>query len=105
MDMIYGDELDDCGRCRHYHTELDVAALKCAECGRYYACYQCHDDLEDHAFQPTGETESWPVLCGSCRSRLTYEEYETGRCPHCGHPFNPRCSRHRDIYFCRRKTK
>lgn len=97
---LYGEELDQEGRCRHYHTDLDVVALKCAKCGRYYACYHCHDALEDHSFVPTDETEPYPVLCGSCGQRLTYEEYSKGHCPYCGHPFNPRCSRHHDIYFC-----
>ncbi len=97
---IYGEDLDSAGRCRHYHTELDVVALKCARCGKYYACYQCHDDLEDHHFEPTDEKETYPVLCGNCMHLLTYAEYSGGHCPYCGHGFNPRCSRHKHIYFC-----
>ncbi len=101
---IYGEDLDECGRCRHYHTDLDVVALKCAQCGKYYACYHCHDEMEDHPFKATDGSEPYPVLCGSCRHLLTYKEYSEGRCPYCGHPFNPRCSRHHDIYFCHEKS-
>lgn len=96
---IYGEELDECGRCRHYHTERDIAALKCGACGKYYACYHCHDELEDHTFVPTGEEEKIPVLCGRCRHLLTYDEYESGSCPYCGGKFNPGCKRHHNIYF------
>lgn len=97
---IHGRGLDSCGRCTHYHTAVDVAALLCAACGRYYACYSCHDEIEDHAFQATDSTVQYPVLCGGCRSRLTRAEYKTGSCPHCGAAFNPRCSLHESIYFC-----
>ena len=45
---IHGIGLDKAGRCTHYHTQLDIAALLCAKCRKYYACYSCHDELEDH---------------------------------------------------------
>ena len=47
---INGLLVDDESRCQHYHTELDIVALKCFQCQKYYACYQCHDSLEDHKF-------------------------------------------------------
>lgn len=43
---IHGIGLDKAGRCTHYHTQLDIAALLCAKCRKYYACYSCHDELE-----------------------------------------------------------
>lgn len=46
---IHGIGLDKAGRCTHYHTQLDIAALLCAKCRKYYACYSCHDELEDHS--------------------------------------------------------
>ena len=49
---IHGIGLDKAGRCTHYHTQLDIAALLCAKCRKYYACYSCHDELEDHPFAP-----------------------------------------------------
>ena len=42
---IHGIGLDKAGRCTHYHTQLDIAALLCAKCRKYYACYSCHDEL------------------------------------------------------------
>lgn len=50
--VIYGVDLDSEGRCRHYHTACDVVALKCSKCQEYFACYQCHDQLRDHPFEP-----------------------------------------------------
>ena len=44
---IHGIGLDKAGRCTHYHTQLDIAALLCAKCRKYYACYSCHDELEE----------------------------------------------------------
>ena len=34
---IHGIGLDKAGRCTHYHTQLDIAALLCAKCRKYYA--------------------------------------------------------------------
>ncbi len=61
---IHGIGLDKAGRCTHYHTQLDIAALLCAKCRKYYACYSCHDELEDHSFVATTPEEVYPVLCG-----------------------------------------
>ncbi len=96
---IHGINTDDAGRCIHYHKQVDIAALKCAACSKYYACYECHDTLEDHPFSPTGEDEPYPVLCGICNSLLSKKEYETGQCPYCNSPFNPGCKTHCNIYF------
>ncbi len=97
---IHGIGLDEAGRCTHYHTELDIAALLCKKCGKYYACYECHDAIEDHTFVATDATDLYPVLCGNCKSLLTKTEYKQGACPKCSAPFNPRCARHGNIYFC-----
>lgn len=96
---IYGLDLDEAGRCRHYHKVCDVVSLKCAKCGKYYACYQCHDEMEDHQFVATNNDEEYPVICGVCKKLLTREEYMTGACVHCKTEFNPRCKLHYDIYF------
>ncbi len=97
---IHGIGLDKAGRCIHYHTEPDIAALLCAKCRKYYACYSCHDEMEDHLFAATQPEEAYPVLCGNCRRKLTYQEYKKGSCPYCQAGFNPKCSLHENIYFC-----
>ena len=97
--QIYGVDLDEQGRCAHYHKNCDVVALKCARCRKYYACFSCHDEMEDHTFEATGTEEEFPVLCGNCRKLLTREQYGQGSCPYCGILFNPRCKLHKHIYF------
>ena len=44
--------IDAEGRCRHWHSPLDVVANKCATCGEYFACALCHAELTDHEFGP-----------------------------------------------------
>lgn len=97
--MFFGVGIDKDSRCQHYHSEVDVVALKCGQCQRYYACYECHDTLEDHGFVAMHRAELYPVLCGACRNCLSQEEYKGGSCPYCAHPFNPNCSLHDSIYF------
>lgn len=97
--VIYGVDLDSEGRCQHYHTACDVVALKCSKCQEYFACYQCHDQLRDHPFEPVSVDDDAPVLCGSCRHTLTLTEYKKGFCPYCHHAFNPKCQLHETIYF------
>ena len=71
---IHGIGLDKAGRCTHYHTQLDIAALLCAKCRKYYACYSCHDELEDHPFAPTTPEEAYPVFM----RKLRQETYTSG---------------------------
>ncbi|KHD44664.1 CHY zinc finger protein [Streptococcus hongkongensis] len=96
---IYGLQLDNAGRCQHYHTELDIVALKCQVCQKYYACYKCHDNLEDHLFHANPSSEKFPVVCGNCRTYLSAEIYAKGFCPSCLSQFNPNCQLHKSIYF------
>ena len=102
--LVHGVGLDAQSRCQHYHSRLDVVSLKCSSCKRYYACYKCHDSLEDHAFQATSSTETAPVLCGVCLHYLTLAEYKMGSCPDCQSLFNPKCQRHDTIYFSKEFT-
>lgn len=95
---IYGLDLDDSGRCRHYHSEQDIVALACAQCQQYFACYSCHDALRDHQFVPTDQGNS-AILCGNCYHVMDFEAYSQNACPVCHHEFNPRCELHHAIYF------
>lgn len=100
---VLGVDLDASTRCAHYHSELDIIAIKLRCCGEYYACKECHDVLADHDVLP------WPldaygtraVLCGACGAELTIGAYlaSGNRCPACGAAFNPRCSAHYHFYF------
>lgn len=74
---IYGFLVDNESRCQHYHTELDIVALKCFECLNYYACYQCHDSLEEHSFRayPCQLKQDKVLICGVCQHEMTIEEY------------------------------
>lgn len=100
---VHGLHLDPQTRCAHWHSELDVVALKMRCCGRYYACRDCHDALADHAAQvwPAAEFDAPAVLCGVCSGELTIAEYLAceDRCPRCAAPFNPGCRKHRHLYF------
>ncbi|EKS21047.1 hypothetical protein HMPREF9318_01001 [Streptococcus urinalis FB127-CNA-2] len=71
MTKLFGKTIDKEGRCIHYHTVNDIVALKCSYCERYYACFHCHDECENHKFKPTTLEEAIPVLCGKCRNYLT----------------------------------
>lgn len=94
---------DDQTRCIHYHSRLDIIAIKFKCCGIYYPCYECHEALSGH------EAETWAgsdydqlaVLCGACKNQLTIRQYLDckSQCPYCSAPFNPNCSRHYHLYF------
>ncbi|MBA4543808.1 MULTISPECIES: CHY zinc finger protein [Thermoactinomyces] len=101
--IIFGKTIDQKTRCVHYHSDLDIVAIKFACCERYYPCYQCHEETAGHQAVP------WPrsrfhekaILCGNCQTELTVHEYLNGeaRCPECRHPFNPGCKKHYHFYF------
>ncbi|KES09593.1 hypothetical protein SASC598O11_015720 [Snodgrassella alvi SCGC AB-598-O11] len=97
--MILGIQTDSCGRCVHYHNENDIAALQCAQCKQYYACFKCHDLMCDHTFVAMTTENSQPVMCGNCKTLLTYKQYQQYQCPFCQAAFNPRCASHKNIYF------
>lgn len=97
--QIYGKLIDNCGRCVHYGSPLDIIANRCAECGKLYACYKCHNEMESHPFKPQKSSEGETVICGNCRTLFSYKEYSRlSCCPVCQSEFNPRCSAHKCIY-------
>jgi len=100
---LRGVAVDEGTRCRHWHDEVDVVALRFACCDTYYPCFECHAGTANH------EPEQWPrdrfdepaVLCGVCREELTADAYldSDDQCPACGAAFNPGCREHRHLYF------
>ncbi len=100
---VLGIDLDPQTRCGHYHSALDIIAIKMKCCGAYYACKDCHDALADHTAEvwPRSEWNQLAVLCGSCGMELTVAQYLgcSDKCPGCSSPFNPRCRNHYHFYF------
>ncbi|WP_082610433.1 CHY zinc finger protein [Liquorilactobacillus satsumensis] len=98
MSIIHGIEVDEAGRCCHYHQANDIVGLKCAQCQQYFACYKCHDTLRDHRFVPCAKHAA-PAICGVCKFTMDFQKYVQGFCPNCQHSFNPKCRVHYGIYF------
>lgn len=99
MTVIRGVEVDEQGRCAHWHTERDVVANLCEACGQFWACHECHDALADHPFGRVDPAASDTVLCGVCGHLSSYVDYSASHvCAGCGHAFNPRCALHRGLY-------
>jgi uncharacterized CHY-type Zn-finger protein len=90
-------------RCAHYHSSLDIIAIKMACCDVYYACKDCHKMLAGHGIRvwPRSEWDVRAVLCGACGNELTIHEYMGSGylCPRCGAAFNPGCRNHYHFYF------
>ncbi len=101
--MLKGKLTDDQTRCVHYHSPLDIIAIRFKCCGDYYPCYQCHEEGTDHAAIPwsTEERDEKAILCGVCKTELTIQEYfnSGNTCPECKSAFNSNCSRHYHLYF------
>jgi uncharacterized CHY-type Zn-finger protein len=100
---VRGLDVDQATRCKHWHSPLDVIAIKMKCCGEYYACKDCHDELADHAIAvwPRNEWDTCAILCGVCSDELTIQQYmDCGNvCPSCGAGFNPGCREHYQYYF------
>jgi len=100
---VRGLNVDAQTRCLHYHSPLDIIAIKMKCCATYFACKDCHEALADHPIElwPSSEWETPAILCGSCRAELSIANYlkSNSRCPHCQAAFNPRCSKHHHVYF------
>lgn len=101
---VQGVRLDAQTRCAHYHSALDIIAIKFPCCGTYYSCRECHEAVADHpaAVWPKDRFDEKAVLCGSCHTRLTITQYlDCGHvCPYCAALFNPGCGQHAHLYFC-----
>jgi uncharacterized CHY-type Zn-finger protein len=100
---VHGVDVDPETRCAHFHSPLDIIAIRLRCCGDYYACKDCHDALADHPLKPwpVAERDTLAVLCGACGAELSITEYLGcgSRCPSCAAGFNPRCASHHPYYF------
>lgn len=101
---VAGNLVDNQTRCSHYHSPLDVVAIKFPCCDIFYPCFQCHDTSADHPPKKwlRKSLENTPVvLCGVCRKVLTHAQYtqNNDRCAGCGTGFNPGCKNHSHLYF------
>ncbi|EGW30027.1 uncharacterized protein SPAPADRAFT_144251 [Spathaspora passalidarum NRRL Y-27907] len=101
---LKGQLVDKHSRCIHYHTTIDIIALKYKCCQTYYPCFQCHQELTNHKVEKYNLTDLESikvVLCGECYNELLFDEYKNNqmKCVYCHHEFNPGCSLHYDLYF------
>ncbi len=101
--LIHGIDLHEQTRCLHYSSELDVIAILFKCCLKFFACYECHQALADHAAQvwQANEHEVKAILCGGCGNTLTINHYLSCnfQCPFCQINFNPGCKTHYCLYF------
>jgi uncharacterized CHY-type Zn-finger protein len=100
---VFGKSVDNQTRCVHWHSELDIIAIKFKCCDKYYPCFSCHEEEADHEHQvwPKSEFGEKAILCGVCTRELSIQEYmdSDNTCPHCSSSFNPGCSNHYHLYF------
>lgn len=100
---VFGSTIDKETRCTHYHSALDIIAIKFYCCKTYYPCFSCHAEsgCGAHKVWPKEEFGENAVLCGKCKNELTVNQYKDGGygCPTCGARFNPGCGLHEGLYF------
>jgi uncharacterized CHY-type Zn-finger protein len=100
---VLGVGVDPQTRCDHYHSPVDIVAIRMKCCGAYFACRACHDALADHPAQ-VWPREAWDqvaILCGSCGDEMSIARYLAcgDECPRCQARFNPGCRSHHHLYF------
>jgi len=101
--IIKGKPIDSQTRCIHYHSSLDIIAIKFKCCKEYYPCYYCHKENTDHepiTWLP-GEREIKAVFCGVCKSEMTISQYinSNNHCVFCNNKLNKNCEKHHHLYF------
>lgn len=101
--IVIGSEVDAQTRCAHYHSELDIIAIKFKCCGQWFPCFECHTENVQHKAKIWAVTEfdTPAILCGGCGYQLNISEYlkSDSVCPQCQSKFNPNCARHYHLYF------
>lgn len=105
MRKVYGFTVDDEMRCIHYQTKKDIIAIKFKCCNKYYPCYKCHAEAENHEAVLWKNTEHHEkaVLCGIYSREHTIDEYlHTTHCLNCDSLFNEACEFHYHFYWERK---
>jgi len=101
--VVKGRVIDEQTRCLHYHSPLDIIAIKFKCCNEYYSCYECHEEEAGHNCEvwKRNEFDTEAILCGVCGNEMAIHEYLTSNdhCPHCNSAFNLNCSKHYHLYF------
>ena len=101
--VVKGKVTDGQTRCVHYHSPLDVIAIKFKCCNEYYPCYECHEEEAGHKSEVWRKTDfnTKAILCGVCGNEMTIHHYLTANnhCPQCNAAFNPNCNKHHHLYF------
>ena len=101
--QIHGKPTDTFTRCQHYHSPLDIIAIKFKCCNNYYACIHCHEETAEHnvVLWPKEEWHTKAIICGACKTEMSINEYFNCeyKCPNCSSAFNPKCSNHNHFYF------
>ncbi|MFZ1702632.1 MAG: CHY zinc finger protein [Pyrinomonadaceae bacterium] len=102
-EKVNGINVDANTRCEHYHSDIDIIAIKFKCCGQWFPCYECHAAVADHEAKvwTLSEFDTEAILCGNCGEQLSITEYMDGgsACTKCRYPFNPGCSNHYHLYF------
>lgn len=100
---VKGSVIDSATRCKHYHSKLDIIAIKFHCCGEYFPCFECHEEAGcgNPAVWPKEKFQEKAILCGACGHELTVDDYLEckSECPKCRANFNPGCDLHRELYF------
>ncbi|MCP5505271.1 MAG: hypothetical protein H7A38_00110 [Chlamydiales bacterium] len=99
----WGLNISEKYQCIHYHTPLDVVAIRLKCCHIYYACIRCHTYHADHLpIRWTWEEfDEKAVICGCCKTLLSIYSYlmSPSDCPICKAVLNPGCKSHHHFYF------
>lgn len=101
--IVKGNTTDDQTRCIHYHSQLDIIAIKFKCCETYYPCFYCHKSEAGHPAEKWKDEDfnREAILCGVCKTELTIRQYleSNYNCPSCHSAFNPGCHNHNHLYF------
>lgn len=97
--QVLGKIIDQQTRCIHYHSELDIVAIKFACCQQFYGCYFCHKETTNHQAK-VWQADELAILCGNCRQLIGISSYlKNSFCGNCQAKFNPNCKYHYHLYF------